>query len=189
MNRIRPIAMLAAQSLALGGASVGCRLDVLGRAAPDEPDAAIVDATVVSEAGRPNEAGGDAPGWDAGSDAWLFPSDPGLVACVGGPCRSGSTRCCSDNSGTRCLATSTSSCSGSEINCDETADCGAGICCLGPDNAFDSVPSTYCRTACATGYARVCKSSAECGTSACLAINCRGRAFGTCGGVQPQQCL
>jgi hypothetical protein len=126
---------------------------------------------------------------DAEAGPPLPSPDPGTVGCEGGTCTTGATRCCRDNSGTRCVATSTSICLGSEINCDETADCGGGSCCLGPNTNFASVPSTYCRTACATGYARVCKSSAECGTSACLAINCRGRAFGTCGGVQPQQCL
>ena len=80
-------------------------------------------------------------------------------------------------------------CFGTEVNCDETADCGPGrICCIGPDDFIDTVWSTYCRSECRSSEAQVCKVSTECGGVACLPIPCLDRTLGTCGGVAPDAC-
>jgi hypothetical protein len=158
-----------------------CGLSLVGTA--DGPDAG--DAR---PEGGALDAGSDATA-DAADAEGLPASDRGKIACASGSCKAGLERCCTDTGGTRCLSYLTT-CSATEIDCDETGDCFFGrLCCLGADTSFTSAWSAVCRSSCRSDDAQLCKSDAECsGGRPCQPITCGARLFGTCGGVKPSIC-
>lgn len=93
--------------------------------------------------------------------------NPGTVTCGSTTCSTSTDFCCASGgeagAGT-CTAYNSSSCpSGAlTLDCDETADCTAGVCC--EQIISLGVPGpTKCMASCSTGWFQVCKSHTECG--------------------------
>ena len=100
----------------------------------------------------------DGDGGNGGEDAGLA-SAPGIrCAPDGGLCHPGSQECCMASDYTlSCASTAlTNPCpNGTDIFCDQPADCASGACCISLDQGND-ILGTKCRTSCQTGEIALC---------------------------------
>jgi hypothetical protein len=114
-----------------------------------------------------------------GSDAGAGGLDPGVRCGSGnGPsyCATPAQECClSDDGGLACiqLAGVSSPCpGGTDIECDDSADCPSGqACCINLDSQ-SYILSTLCAPACGSMQPRLCDPSASqpCGSGTCAAL-------------------
>lgn len=186
------MAAIAALVLASGcGWLVGVSGDVslaqggdggMGDATGGERDAAA-DRATQGEAAADADGDPDAgePPREAGLHDSGLVSDPGIVACGAGTCTIASKVCCYQPDAAPACGTAAQCAGGGEVaQCDETADCVGGICCL--DVQSFGVESV-CQTKCSGTQAQGCRSSAECPKGVpCIAWTCGTLVLGTCGG-------
>jgi hypothetical protein len=182
---------LAALVLASGcGWLVGVSGDV--SLAPDG-DAGLLDATgggvdAPSDRAVAVEAADDAADADPGDpprdaalhDSGLVP-DPGIVGCGAGTCTLAQKVCCYQPDAAPSCGAAAQCAGGGEVSqCDETADCVGGICCL--DVQSFGVESA-CQSRCSGTQVQGCRTSAECPKGVpCIAWTCGTLVLGTCGG-------
>jgi hypothetical protein len=171
-------AALAFLLLACGGKAFEAAVAVDASTAPSDLDSGIRDGAADALEAEP-------PRPEAG-DVFAPPSTPGYVMCTGSPCDAG--RCCYGNAaGIECIPFTTN-CVGTEVDCDEPADCIGGVCCLGPDPSNSLFPSMVCASSCPSGSVVVCKTNADCGGGQCVPVTCGPMTLGSCGGVIPTPC-
>lgn len=194
-------------SISIGGVLVACGGSESG--VSDGTGGGGEDATVPGDDGSttnppppppnpppPPPGDGGTDGTTGGGDASFRPSNPNKVTCGTTECSTPSQVCCvgglgSDGGSTCRDAGGPNQCpiGASVIECDERADCEAGICCI----EFNVGSVTLdCRNQCNQGRLQACKTSAECttGDAGCQLYHC-GRDGGgfyvqTC--TKPQFC-
>lgn len=158
------------------GHSFGPCLDCgAGDAEPPVDDDASKDGGTVGDAAGPETGGLEASGPPCTPPDGGLPCDPGNVSCAGSTCPTRTTFCCepdTETSGT-CDQIGTT-CTQSELYCDETADCEGGVCCMTITTSFiGTTVKAICQTTCATGSYQLCRSNTECGTGKpCIAQTC-----------------
>jgi hypothetical protein len=121
------------------------------------------------EAASPEAGGSSCAPPDGG-----LPCDPGHVSCGGSPCPTSTSFCCETSTGASATCDQTgTTCTQSEVHCDESADCDGGVCCMSIAVSFVTTVKSTCQATCATGTYQLCRSSTECGTGqSCIPQTC-----------------
>jgi hypothetical protein len=101
-------------------------------------------------------------------------AEPGIrCALDAAPCTSGSQECClASNYALSCVSTSLANpCpQGTDIRCDQPADCPGGVCCISLDTGND-ILGTTCRSSCTTGETELCaQQGGTCTHGSCVAL-------------------
>ncbi|WP_394848266.1 hypothetical protein LZC95_12470 [Pendulispora brunnea] len=184
MNVTRVAVVLGLGIFAASAGFVACSGDDSSTSVP-RPDAGP-DGTVDRDGGE-----------DAGTDA--FPedaraSDPKSLRCGNTRCNTDDQFCCvQDDGGAACASDSDGgACNGgTEIGCDEQADCDEGEVCCGTAKLGEVTVECAPPTSCNNPFEnrRICKTDAECGDAgACVTQPCKGIIVSTCGGIPPSAC-
>jgi hypothetical protein len=99
---------------------------------------------------------------------------PGIrCALDAAPCTPGPQECCmAGNNALSCVSTSVADpCpQGTDIRCDQPADCSGGVCCISLDTGND-ILGTACRSSCTTGETELCApQGGSCSHGSCVAL-------------------
>jgi hypothetical protein len=138
-------------------------------------------STPGTDSGAPGDAaqpGSDGGGGDAGaSDSSATTSNPNKISCGAAECNVQNQLCCRSllidgGSSLACIDSNNGNCAGSELECDEKADCTGGDICCTNQGGFGS----RCDNGCSGQNVQLCKTNAECpgDGGACKSFTCAG---------------